>query len=175
MYYERTLSVQRRRRRRKSSKLQGGLKHMLAPSVEICPVGREYDPKHAVCRKCPVKCKEKAILRRESKPSKTSKYGNHKVEVDGITFDSKKEANRYRELKMMERAGEIQGLELQPVFDLIPKQDGERAVRYLGDFRYTKEGKTVVEDVKSSATKTQVYRIKRKLMLYVHGIRVREV
>jgi hypothetical protein len=97
------------------------------------------------------------------------------VVVDGIKFDSKKEANRYRELRLMVDAGVISDLELQPVFELVPKQDGERAVKYVADFQYRSGSETVVEDVKSPATKTPVYRIKRKLMLFVHGIRVREV
>lgn len=117
------------------------------------------------------------------------KYGNKKVIIDGITFDSKKEARRYRELKLLERAGQIQNLELQKEFELIPTQREadtvgarggikkgkviEHAVKYKADFVYTENGETVVEDTKGMRTKD--YIIKRKLMLYVHQIRIREV
>lgn len=107
-----------------------------------------------------------------------NKYNSKKVIVDGITFDSKKESRRYTGLKILEAAGEISDLTLQPEFVLLPPQyvDGkcaERAVKYKADFMYTENGKTVVEDTKGFKTKDYV--IKRKLMLYIHGIRVREV
>lgn len=102
-----------------------------------------------------------------------SKYNNVKVKLDGEWFDSHKEGLRYRELQLMERAGEITELERQVEYELIPKQKGERAVKYIADFRYkNKEGQTIVEDVKGY--KTEVYKIKRKLMLYVHGIKIME-
>jgi hypothetical protein len=103
-----------------------------------------------------------------------NKYGNKRVVVDGIRFDSKREAARWQELKLLERAGEIKGLERQVEYELIPKQPGERAVKYIADFRYIDhDGKTVVEDTKG--VKTPVYILKRKLLLWVHGIRVVEV
>lgn len=102
-----------------------------------------------------------------------AKYNNIKTVVDGITFDSKKEAQRYQVLKMLERAGAITDLKCQVAFELIPKQQGERAVKYIADFVYKENGKVVVEDVKGK--RTQVYILKRKLMLWVHGIRVVEV
>lgn len=94
-----------------------------------------------------------------------------------MTFDSKKEYNRYLELKLLERAKEISNLERQKEFVLIPKQQGERAVTYKADFCYTdKGGAFVVEDVKSEATrKNKTYIIKRKLMLYIHNIKIHEV
>lgn len=106
-----------------------------------------------------------------------SKYHNEKVVVDGIKFYSTKEAKRYRELNLLVRAGEISNLELQKVFILIPNQyiNGElleRAVKYKADFVYQENGKTVVEDTKG--LKTDVYKLKKKLMLYVHGIRIKE-
>lgn len=112
------------------------------------------------------------------------KYGNKKVEVDGIKFDSKKEAKRYEELKLLERGGAILDLELQKSFQLLPAQyrivNGkkkcvERAVIYKADFYYyDKEKKCFVcEDTKGFKTKD--YIIKRKLMLYVHGIRIVEI
>lgn len=107
------------------------------------------------------------------------KYGNKKVSVDGIVFDSKREVKRYAELKLLELAGEIKGLELQKDYELIPAQRGpdgkviERAVKYKADFVYREAGQTIVEDTKGMHTKD--YIIKRKLMLWVHGIRIREV
>lgn len=117
-----------------------------------------------------------------------SKYGNRKVVADGRTFDSKKEYRRYCELKLLERAGVISELELQKPFVLIPAQYEvkadkpakssktllERAVTYKADFVYTQDGKTVVEDVKGGV-RTKEYILKRKLMLYLHGIRIKEV
>ncbi len=103
-----------------------------------------------------------------------SKYNSTKIRVDGRLFDSKAEAARWQELQLLERAGEIKELERQVEYELIPKQKGERAVKYIADFRYIDhEGKTVVEDTKG--VKTPVYILKRKLMLRVHGIRIREV
>ena len=107
-----------------------------------------------------------------------AKYGNRKVIHDGIEFDSMKEAHRYCELKLMQRAGVISDLQLQVPFELIPTQRiegklAEKAVNYVADFVYKQNGQTVVEDTKGMRTKE--YIIKRKLMLYVHGIRIREV
>lgn len=107
-----------------------------------------------------------------------NKYGNRKVIRDGIEFDSIKECQRYCELKLMQRAGVISDLQLQVPFELIPTQriDGklaEKAVNYIADFVYKQDGAQVVEDTKGY--KTPEYIIKRKLMLYIHGIRIREV
>lgn len=107
-----------------------------------------------------------------------SKYGNRKITVDGITFDSRKEAARWRELSLLERAGKITGLQRQVKFELIPSQkiDGkvvERPCAYIADFVYRQDGQTVVEDTKGYRTKDFI--IKKKLMLYVHGIRIREI
>lgn len=106
------------------------------------------------------------------------KYHNKKTEVDGIVFDSKREAERYKELRLMEQAGEITGLTRQQAFTLIPAQRiggnlVERAVVYVADFCYYKNGEYVVED--SKGFRTPEYKIKRKLMLYTQGIRIREV
>lgn len=106
------------------------------------------------------------------------KYRNKKVTIDGIVFDSKREAKRYTELKLLEKAGQIQGLELQKEYVLIPSQKingkvAERAVKYKADFVYTENGKTVVEDTKGMRTKD--YIIKRKLMLYIHGVKIKEI
>lgn len=121
------------------------------------------------------------------------KYKNKKITVDGIEFDSKKEAKRYGELRLMEKAGEITDLQLQKEYVLIPPQyvnvrtsDGkvkkrcaERAVKYIADFVYKQDGKTVVEDVKGyrnpSSAGYAKFVLKRKMMLYFHNIVVREV
>ena len=132
-------------------------------------------------------CKRKG----EGQPS-PRKYGNRKITVDGITFDSRREASRYQELCMLQRAGKITDLELQKRFELIPAQyetyerygkrgqrlkDGQRcvekAVFYVADFCYVQDGKQVVEDTKGVRTKDYV--IKRKLMRWVHGIKIMEV
>ena len=103
-----------------------------------------------------------------------NKYGAKKVTApDGQKFDSKKEYKHYVVLKLLERAGKISDLQRQVRFELIPKQDGETACHYVADFVYQKDGKRIVEDVKGY--KTEVYKIKKKLMLYVHGIKIQEV
>lgn len=109
-----------------------------------------------------------------------SKYHNKKVIIDGIKFDSKKEANRYQELKLMQRAGIISDLQRQVKYVLIPSQKGddgrvvERPCTYIADFVYVDEnGKKVVEDTKGY--RTSDYKIKRKLMLYTHGVKINEI
>lgn len=119
-----------------------------------------------------------------------NKYKSRKTSVNGVNFDSRKEADRYIELSILSRSGAIKGLKRQVKFELIPAQYEpdiisprgkvkkgkliERAVSYIADFVYTDEnGKTVVEDTKGFRTKD--YIIKRKLLLYVHGIRIKEI
>ena len=107
-----------------------------------------------------------------------NKYGNKKTVINGITFDSKREARRYEELRLLEMGGVISDLKLQEKFILVPAQriDGkvvERELSYKADFSYIENGKKVVEDAKGY--RTDKYRIKRKLMLWVHGVRIREV
>lgn len=122
------------------------------------------------------------------------KYKNQKVTVDGMTFDSKKEAKRYQELSLLQKAGEISGLQTQVRYVLIPAQREasdevytkgankgkskpgkllERECIYVADFVYYKDGEVVVEDTKGFRTKD--YIIKRKLMLYMHHIRIKEI
>ena len=131
---------------------------------------------------------------RWQRTAKTNKYNAKKVSVDGIEFDSKKEAIRYQELLLLQKAGEIYMLERQKVYELLPaqrepdtvgKRGGvikgkllERAVEYVADFVYTdKNGKTVVEDVKGfrEGGAYAVFVLKRKLMLYRYGIKIIEV
>ena len=103
-----------------------------------------------------------------------NKYRNEKVFADGQTFDSKKEYYRYCDLKLLEQAGLVSDIQRQVKFELIPKQEGERAVTYVADFVYTdNNGKKVVEDTKGVRTKE--YIIKRKLMLWRYGIKILEV
>lgn len=126
------------------------------------------------------------------------KYKNKKVVVDGIIFDSKKEALRFKELKMLEKAGIISNLQRQVKYTLIPaqykrtslfyvkgKNKGkpkkgkliERECAYYADFVYSQNGNTIVEDVKGyrNGQAYNLFVIKRKLMLYVHGIAVKEL
>lgn len=95
-----------------------------------------------------------------------SKYHNRKTTIDGITFDSIKEAKRYQELNLLQKAGLIVNLNRQISFELIPKTNTERAVKYIADFMYveTVTGKIIVEDVKGY--RTDVYKIKRKLFKF---------
>ena len=126
---------------------------------------------------------------------KRAKYGNKKCQYDGLTFDSKHEMQRYRDLYLLQKAGEIKNLRTQVAFMLIPEQREtshelykagphkgekkpgkliERKCEYIADFVYMdKDGNYIVEDAKGMHTKE--YLIKRKLMLYMHKIRVVEV
>ena len=102
-----------------------------------------------------------------------NKYGAKKITApDGTVFDSRKEYNRWCSLRLLERAGKISDLKRQVKYELIPKQDGERACTYIADFVYCQDGKTVVEDCKGY--RTDAYKIKKKLMLQVHCIRIYE-
>lgn len=112
---------------------------------------------------------------------RAQKYGNTKVtdQAAGRTFDSKAEHRRWQYLDMLERAGEIRELRMQVPFELIPGMDRpsggkERPTTYIADFMYrTRDGIQVVEDVKGAVTPE--FRLKRKLMLWRHGIEVQEV
>lgn len=111
---------------------------------------------------------------------KRSKYGAQPQVVDGVRFDSGREAKRWQELKILERAGKITQLDRQVAYELAPSVllHGEArkkpALRYVADFRYLDGQQIVVEDAKSPATaKESAFRIKRHLMKSVHGIDVR--
>lgn len=133
-----------------------------------------------------------------------NKLGNKAIIIDGQRFDSRAEAKRYGQLRMLERAGEISDIRCQVVYELIPahyeyvptgkifsrgakkgqkeykRVTVELPVKYIADFVYKdKNGNTVVEDVKgysdpNSATYAK-FVIKRKLMLWIHGVKVKEV
>lgn len=91
----------------------------------------------------------------------TSKYKAVKTIVDGIKFDSKREAKRYQELKLLEQSNEIKELKLQVPFILIDKSEYGRVIKYIADFVYIRDGKQVVEDCKGF--RTDVYRLKKRL------------
>jgi len=122
------------------------------------------------------------LMKMEQKENKTStrknKYNNKKTMVDGITFDSKKEAKFYEELKLLKAAGEIKEIELQPMFVLLEKEEDRvtgRGIKYYADFKiiYADDSVEVV-DVKGR--KTNVYKLKKKLLLAKYpDINFREV
>lgn len=98
------------------------------------------------------------------------KYRAVPTTVDGIRFDSKGEAMRYGELKLLEQAGVISGLQLQPKFSL--EVNGVKLGSYVADFEYVERGERVVEDFKG--VRTPVYQIKKKLVKALHGIDIFE-
>lgn len=121
-----------------------------------------------------------------------NKYHAKSCIINGMSFDSKKEAKRYRELLLLEKAGVIHNLQRQVKYEIIPAQyrvykrygkngrtlkDGKKLLEhnciYIADFVYEMDGNTIVEDAKG--VRTADYIIKRKLMLYVHGIGIKEV
>lgn len=126
-----------------------------------------------------------------------SKYHSKKARTaDGILHDSRKEARRWSELLLLERAGAITGLQRQVKYVLVPRQDEtfarygkdgkrlkdgtrtlERECAYIADFVYMRDGETVVEDVKGykRGGAYDLFSVKRKLMLYIHHILVREI
>ena len=99
-----------------------------------------------------------------------SKYGNHRVVIDGLTFDSKREACRWLQLVEDERAGRITSLERQVRFPLDIA--GIHVCDYVADFVFIRDGRRVVEDAKGM--KTPAYRLKKKMMLAIHGIEIEE-
>jgi len=109
---------------------------------------------------------------KERRHESRSKYNAIPTEIDGIKFASRAEARRYGELKLMLDAGLIQDLECHPKFEIAV--NGMHVCYYVADFQYVDNGETVVEDVKSAATITRMYRLKKKLMKACHGISVRE-
>lgn len=104
-----------------------------------------------------------------------SKYHAQKVKTAEGTFDSKREYHRWNELKLLRKAGVISKLERQVPFVIIPKSKYGREIKYIADFVYTENGKTVVEDVKSPATITPLYKLKKRLVQERYGIRIMEI
>lgn len=132
----------------------------------------------ATAQRKPVSRDEALALRAEKKGR--NKYGAKKTVVDGVTFDSKAEAQRYIQLKAMEKAGQIVDLRIQVEYELLPAQvvDGSKIKPcfYRCDFEYLdKDGTLVTEDVKSGPTKTAEYRVKAKMFAFRYGRVIREV
>lgn len=117
--------------------------------------------------------------REDMSRSAASKYHARKVRTADGVFDSQKEYRRWCELKLLQKAGHITDLERQVRYELVPSQRGEdgkvveKSVNYIADFRYRENGNLVVEDTKG--VRTADYIIKRKLMLFRHGIRIKEI
>lgn len=113
--------------------------------------------------------------------AKRNKYHNKKVLIDNITFDSIKEGNRYKELKLLEAKGIITDLQLQVKYELQPsyKMNDKtiRAISYICDFEYkNKNGDLIIEDVKPSKKyQTEIYRFKKKLFMYKYKIEIKEI
>ena len=109
--------------------------------------------------------------------ARRNKYGNKKTELDGILFDSKREATRFMQLRTLHRAGVISNLQLQVPFALAPavkiKGRMRPPLKYIADFVYQENGSQVVEDAKGHVT--EGYRIKRHLMVAIHGVEISEV
>lgn len=104
-------------------------------------------------------------------PQKTNKYNAVKTETDGIVFDSKKEATRYWQLVLLAKEGKVKNLQRQVRFVLQEgfinnEKQKVRPIFYFADFCYERNGVKIVEDVKSPATRTQVYKVKKKLFQY---------
>lgn len=101
-----------------------------------------------------------------------SKYKAIRTTIDGITFDSKKEAKRYSELKLLQRANEIKELKLQVPFILVDKSKHGRAIKYIADFTYYEGDKFIVEDCKGYRTET--YKLKKRLLAERYDIEIKE-
>ncbi len=104
---------------------------------------------------------------------KVNKYNAKKCEEDGYKFDSLRERKRYQELKVLQKVGIIKELTVHPVYVL--EVNGQPICKMLPDFRYIEEGKIVIEDVKSIATITDVYKLKKKLLRACFGLEVKEI
>lgn len=122
-----------------------------------------------------VKAQLEAIEVAEKQP-KRNKFNARKIEYKGMIFDSKHELSEYQKLEVMHRAGLIGEVWTQVEFELIPKQKGVRRCCYYADFVYLQDDELVVVDAKSEHTRTlPVYRMKKKMMLSVHKIQIKEV
>lgn len=113
------------------------------------------------------------------KRERKNKYHNTITVIDGISFASRREAERYLDLKTLERFGVITELELQKKFELQPsfmyKGRRQRPINYICDFYYKQDGKYIIEDVKSPVTiNNSTYKLKKKMMLY-RGYEIKEV
>ena len=131
----------------------------------IC--GKELIGDASLCQRC---------INNVFEPTKKyNKYGAKRLKMDGISFDSQLEATRYSQLKLLERAGEIKGLEYHKKFIIIPKSKYGNDIFYEADFFYFEKGKPVVEDTKSKATITSTYKLKKRLLAERYGIIIKEI
>lgn len=112
------------------------------------------------------------IIQNSTSTAKPRKYRNQPVDAEGVHFDSNKESLRFLELKILERHGKIQSLEIHPKY--IFELNGVRIGSYKPDFRYVESGELVVEDCKSAPTKTQAYRLRKRMMRAFFGITILE-
>ena len=101
-----------------------------------------------------------------------NKFNNRRIETEDGRFDSQREWKRWQELKLLEHAGKISELRRQVDFPLIPAGAGLRAIIYRADFVYLEAGERVVED--SKGYRDRVYKLKRRLMLWLHKVTIRE-
>lgn len=113
------------------------------------------------------------LVKPAKRGNKHNKYNAQKTVVDGITFDSLAESRRYQYLKTWSGSGEITSLTCHPRWELCV--NGKKISRYTADFSYILDGKLVVEDVKSSPTRTRDYIIRKKLMDAIYNIQITEV
>jgi hypothetical protein len=104
---------------------------------------------------------------------RANKFNARKCSEDGYKFDSGRELKRYRELKLYVKAGHISNLEVHPIY--VFTVNGHPICKMIPDFRYIEQEKLVVEDVKSPATITPVYRLKSKLLKALYGIDIKEI
>ena len=110
---------------------------------------------------------------RFQRDGKIGKYKNQPIIIDGVRFASKREARRYSELLLLAKIGDITDLELQPRYKMVVA--GELICTYVADFRYRRAAAVVVEDVKSPASRTPVYKLKIRLLKALHGTDVVEI
>lgn len=149
-----------------ASKCSYGKTHNPCDLHEDC-IGFRLDREKAI--------KEFNITQTMLKEPKKNKFGAIKIDIDGMTFDSKLEYNRWCELKLQEKIGKISNLKRQVEFVLIDKSKYGRKILYMADFTYIQGGKLIVEDTKSKATKTPLYRLKKRLVAEKYGIIIKEV
>lgn len=141
--------------------------HSKGGTMNRCIVcGKELIGDTSLCQRC---------INNVFEPKRKNKYGAKRLKIDGISFDSKLEAERYQQLKLLERAGEITGLEYHRQFVVIPKSRYGDNVYYEADFFYFENGKPVVEDTKSKATITSTYKLKKRLLAERYGIIIKEI
>ena len=153
--------------------------HVDGNEIGLNEVANELGIEKEKARRLLEKANEDVGIVKYNMKRKTSKYGANKTIYDGIKFDSQREANRYTELKLLEKAGRIENLQLQVIYELQPAFEflGKkiRAINYVADFVYLdkRTNETVVEDVKGM--KTPVYKLKKKMFEYLYKMEIKEI